>query len=1254
MFATAVAAGPEQARKALSTACGGDEEARAILEPLIDEHFRLLESTGTAATTDPATDATGSVGERFHLVTRLGSGTFGDVYRAIDGRTGTALAVKILRSPTSIALEYFKREFRSLADIRHPNIVKLYELIGDDNRWLFSMELVEGAHFLQFISRTPIEARDATLRLLLSQLAQGVQELHNRRLIHRDLKPSNVLVTHGGRVVILDFGLVRPFGAGTHPDMTFVGTPDYIAPEHASGGIVAQSADWYAVGVILYQALTGRLPFTGGLVGLLHRTPSEAPVPPAHVAPNAAPDLCELCLNLLQRDPMARATYDDVMRVATGTTAPPSEIRKKPFVGRAAPLQCLLTAFETAESRPVLVHLSGPSGIGKTVLVREVLERIRASSPALVFAGRCYEGQSVPYQALDDAIDFIAQYLRRLPREELESLLPRNFALLAKMFPVLEQFVIAGFRSGRSSDTVQSRTLALAALREMFGRIAEKHRIVLVIDDLQWGDADGCSALNDLLSAADSPPMLTILAYRSEDIDASPWLISLREAASGPSNRETLFLEIGRLEPLDAEALVRSLLASSAAPSAVQQIVDYSVGNPFLVDEIVRWVNTHGFDQALAGRFSFNDVIRTRLAALPTASRRLLQLLALAGQPASVSVLQAAVGIGDAVVARDELIAARLVRVRVVRGREELEVYHDRLRSAITNQMTIQDRASGHRDLAYAFLAAGSDPEIIATQFERAGEMQLCGRYALEAAGRASAALAFNKAVGFFELALSTRALEPDAERVARRQLGDALANAGRGSKAAEHYLAAARDAAAHEQLALKQRAAEELLHSGHIDHGLTIFEEILRQVGKKLPRPTSVLPVELLLRRGLLALRGLRWRERDVGDIPRDVLLTVDSCAAVATGLALVDIARGATLQTTSLLLALRAGEPTRIARALAMEAGYRSTGGAGAEHKTERILAMAREIADRTGDPRAIGLTAVMAAGCAWNTGRWQECYRRSQAAREFLQGRYERVTWERDTAAIFEVDALRWMGRWSTMKAILPELLEDARARGDLYAEAILQMHGGSCAELANDDPLRARAGLALLERWSNKGFHVEHLVETHNQVEIALYLANGAEAYRLITERWPLLQRSLLLRVQNFRIQMRSIRARAAISAAAGENVLSRRRELLRQAERDVRAMRSERTAWSDALAAMAAGTLFYVSGDHDGARRSFAASAAAANRAGMALHAAVARRAQGTLIGGDEGKLLWTAAENELAAEAIAKPSRLAAVVAPVV
>ena len=178
----------------------------------------------------------------------------------------------------------------------------------------------------------------------------------------------------------------------------------------------------------------------------------------------------------------------------------------------------------------------------------------------------------------------------------------------------------------------------------------------------------------------------------------------------------------------------------------------------------------------------------------------------------------------------------------------------------------------------------------------------------------------------------------------------------------------------------------------------------------------------------------------------------------------------------------------------------------------------------------------------------GDWQNCYDRAREAEEILRDRHERLTWERDTAAIFKMDGIRWMGRWSEMKEVLPALLEDARARGDLYVESILQMQCGSCRDLANDDPQSARAGLKVLDRWSNPGFHVEHLVETHNPVEIALYCQNGREAFSIINSRWPELRKSHLLRLQTFNIHMRTLLARAALAAASQEDSLRWRANL----------------------------------------------------------------------------------------------------------
>ena len=1163
--------------------------------------------------------------------------------------TAASLALKVLRAPSAFALHYFKREFRSLAGITHPNLVALYELLAQGDRWMFSMEFIDGVDFLAFLNSRPPANRDEAVRSALLQLSEGLRALHERGLLHRDLKPSNVLVTAAGRLVLLDFGLVRPFAGDTQQAATLVGTPDYMSPEQAAGNPLTESSDWYAVGVMLYQALAGRLPFH-----FLRRKPDERPAPPIEIVPGVSGELNELCLKLLDPDPAQRAGYSDVVRLLDpGARVTPRETTGAVFIGRDEPLRLLSEAYGLAESGPVLVHLCGPSGIGKTALLREWMRRATKQPSALVFAGRCYEGESVPFQAIDDLVDQIAQHLRHLPAHRVEQFLPRNFAALVKMFPVLAPFLAGRVPQTAPPESLDLRTRAFVAWRELLGRFAEHHRVILVIDDLQWGDTDGCAALHELLSASDSPPILVVLAYRSEDMDAIPWLVTLRATSAEHSARKPIVIDLDRLETAEAAEYAESLLARSGDPDTVRHIVRQSGGNPFLVHEIVRWIHARTPTSVPSEPFSLEDVVRSRIEGLSAESRHLLELVAVAGQPIEIATLQAAAGVRNLPAAREELVAARLVRQRTVEGAGEVEVYHDRIRATITAGLSPQTSLLRHREIASGLeKAAAHDPERIAVHYQRAQEPALCARYALQAGRRAVEVLAFHKASSFFEMVLAAGTLDPADGRIVHRECADALANAGRGPEAAEHYLASGAGAGIDEQLECDLLAAEQLLFTGHIDRGLAILEKVLAQVGLRLPKAPTRLPLDLLFRRAQLRVRGLRWRETPANQVPRGVLLKVDTCAAVATGLSLVDIARGATLQTTSLLLALRAGEPSRIARALAMEAAYRSTSGVKAQSRVARVIAMAEDLSARTGDRRAIGLTAAMSAACAWNAGLWEECHRRARAARLALEGRPERVVWERDTAAIFEVDGLRWMGRWSIMKALLPALLEDARLRGDLYAQAILQMHGGSCAALADDDPRQARAGLAILERWSNTGFHVEHLVETHNQVEIAIYLGNGPEAMAWVGRRWPALQQSLLLRVQPFHIQMHSLRARAALLAASAERSPGERRALLRIAALDRRAIERQNAPWGRTFAELIQGGIESLSGRPEQAIERFHRAQLLADSAGMFLHSAAARRSQGLLSGGDHGAALLAAADRDLAAEGIVNAERLCAVIVP--
>ena len=302
---------------------------------------------------------------RFSLSRKLGAGGMGVVYEAVVQLTNKTVALKTLSRTEPEHIYRLKREFRELADVSHPNLAALYELMSEARHWFFTMELVRGVTFTQYvrpempdrlgdsstISRNanhgaseadtvefdssrliydsaevassgeapPIsfyELDESRLRPALRQLAEGVHHLHELGKLHRDIKPSNVLVTAEGRVVILDFGLVEDVEPAAR-DTLLVGTPDYMSPEQGAQLPISRASDWYSVGVILYEALTGRLPFTGKSFEVVLRKQTRRPVHPREINPRAPQDLSDLCANLLRRNPKNRPRGRDVLHALT-------------------------------------------------------------------------------------------------------------------------------------------------------------------------------------------------------------------------------------------------------------------------------------------------------------------------------------------------------------------------------------------------------------------------------------------------------------------------------------------------------------------------------------------------------------------------------------------------------------------------------------------------------------------------------------------------------------------------------------------------------------------------------------------------------------------------------------------------------------------------------------------------------------------------------------------------------------------------
>jgi hypothetical protein len=270
-----------------------------------------------SAVATPAPFAPRSLGD-FQLVREIGRGGMGVVYEAIDVRLHRTVALKRIKAgilADAEELAMFRKEARAAAALQHPNIVQLHEVGEDDGHPYLVLEYVNGGGLDAKLAGTPIDPYEAAQ--LLATLAQAMHYAHENGIVHRDLKPANVLLTNAGVPKITDFGLAKHL----HGDLghtqtgTIKGTASYMASEQATGGTITELTDVYALGAILYEALTGRPPFRGATpLDTLTQVTTLEPVPPSRMQPNVPRDLETICLKCLQKEPQKR--YDSAQSLA--------------------------------------------------------------------------------------------------------------------------------------------------------------------------------------------------------------------------------------------------------------------------------------------------------------------------------------------------------------------------------------------------------------------------------------------------------------------------------------------------------------------------------------------------------------------------------------------------------------------------------------------------------------------------------------------------------------------------------------------------------------------------------------------------------------------------------------------------------------------------------------------------------------------------------------------------------------------------
>ncbi len=812
----------------------------------------------------------------YRIVREIGRGGMGVVYEAEDLEGKSRVALKTLPLDRQGSLLRFKNEFRSLQNVINEHLVRMLSLDTSTVQPFFTMELIEGTTFLHYVrggfdSQRPeaaVEFDERRLRHAMQQLASAVQALHDAGKLHRDIKPSNVMVRRGDeRVVLLDFGLAVSLSpSADYRTAQVAGTPRYMAPEQRMGQ-GSPASDWYSVGVMLHEALTGNVPGEAepqaAPAALRRRAP---PLPSRKIWPHRAPRCCGGAPPTVPAGPRSFAAW-----MRTGAIRRPADLggtRPRARTIRAA-------AERVRGGEPFAQFIHGVSGIGKTALVERFLAELAAQPGVLVFRGRCFEGESVPYNAFDGAMDGMADYLARCKEGLVERLLPMDIADLCRMFPVFGevgpcQRLLQGSKSGGTEQ--ESRQRAVAALREMLGRMVRfgSALVVLFLDDVQRCDQDSAELFEGLMRLPQAPPVLVLAAFRRDDVAASRFLPGLLKVDQ-PAEQRRAFAEQAEiaLEGLSAEE-VAELAASHGQAARAGEITRESGGVPIFIDYLLEPGAAAPSAPSASEPFSLAVVLGQRIERLPPDQQRLLQIVAIGGRPVAESLALRAAGLGgSAVAAAPDLRRQRFLRTLAENEEPLIETYHDRLRDAVLRSLSAEEVRAGSAALAEALESGrGRDAEWLAELWARAGQKEKAGEYSYLAAERAQESMAFANAARLYQRGLEWAPRSGSKEAELRVRLADALAHAGRSREAAAEYLRAATLCEASQAADLRCRGALRYLTSGHLSEGLAALTGVLREAGLSYPAKRFTAIAALLYEQARLALRGLTPRTAIAGEI--------------------------------------------------------------------------------------------------------------------------------------------------------------------------------------------------------------------------------------------------------------------------------------------------------------------------------------------------------------------------------------------------
>jgi hypothetical protein len=1160
--------------------------------------------------------------QRFEILTRLGRGGMGTVYQVIDHARQSRLALKSVGKVEGEALERLKREFHALSAINHPNIVELGELLEQDGAWSFTMELVAGTEFLAYVRDADFD--EARLRRSLGQLAEGLHTLHLHGQVHRDIKPSNVLVTHEGRVVIIDFGLATEWrGATPSAERQAVGTVGYMAPEQAAGQTVGPESDWYAFGVLLYEALTGRLPLEGTGLQVLMRKQTEVPARPRELSVAVPEDLDALCMELLRIDPrqrprgraiLERLHVDTSFLKPVSTTISLGEPSEE-LVGRDAELAQLERELaQVARGQQRVVTLLGESGHGKSALLRRFARRLEAGpGDALVLRGSCHEHDATPYRALDGAMDQLARWLTRLAPEHAATM-SEDVAILERAFPRLSRLpAIADARRSVTEvrDPQERRLQVMRALRSLFDRVARRVPLVVAIDDLQWSDHDSMRMLAQLIGPPHPPPLLLLCATSKPEVD--------------PALQSGSVLRLAPLPPERSLELARRTARHLGLEGAAEAVAQRAAGSPLLIEVLL-----HQIGEPRNVARDLDEAIGRSLGALDEPARRLLEALCAASLPITQRIAAEVVGLEAVELAPHirTLRICRLVRSSGPLNTDTVEPYHEQIREAVLRRLPEAQREPLHDALARALETDHAEPYRLAHHLRQGGEPRRATACLLTAADRARDALAFERAAEFHAEALAMQQVSAEERRRLLIARGSALALAGRGRSAALAFTEALPGSSAAKVLELRMRIAEQLLHAGYYQEGAAACDAFVEGLGIHAPKSPGRVLLGLIVTNAWLWVRGLRTRVRGDDQLSPHEVSRVDAYWAMAKGLAAYEPIRAQLFHARGLLSALRAGEPYRLSRAIALSALSAMVISPGARARADARLAAARKLAEGLSNPYVATFIDMMHGLIdVFGHCRWQRGVERLVPAEATLRAHCEEAAWEVDLCSAARRECQFMLGHWQALSAGAPEACKEAETRGNRYSLVHVRAEWMSfAATLAGDFTAARREVDEAIDPSDRNTSPVEAILHLISHLRIDLWEGARQKALARLDGYRPGLARRLAMSSTVMRALYEATAVNVLLASAGSEQ--GRTAQLLRARAHKL-ATRLERRGveCTTPLSALARAALRAARGDDEAALRLLAEAESGFQAEGMLAYLAAARLRRGALLGGEAGRTL---------------------------